>query len=152
MNNVEIPEIEWQQFCESFTRQHHGWRVSVRQIQMYVVVTAGGVLGQLPARAAEIAFPADAMVWTGIVAAAFLTFYSFIGFEDMVTLAEEVKDVRRTLPAAVVMGLLITIGLYVAVSTVAVLAVPPQALVAARTPLASVVASEGQGEPRPLAD
>ena len=28
----------------------------------------------------------------------FLAFYSFIGFEDMVNLAEEVRSVRRNLP------------------------------------------------------
>lgn len=36
--------------------------------------------------------------WLGVFAGAFLAFYAFIGLEDMVNMAEEVKDVRRTLP------------------------------------------------------
>jgi hypothetical protein len=32
MNDIRIPENEWQAFCESFTRQHHGWLVSVCQV------------------------------------------------------------------------------------------------------------------------
>jgi hypothetical protein len=33
MIDTEIPENQWQQFCESFTRQHHGWLVSICQIE-----------------------------------------------------------------------------------------------------------------------
>lgn len=32
MSDVPIPFGQWQQFCESFTRQHHGWLVSLKQI------------------------------------------------------------------------------------------------------------------------
>lgn len=32
MNEIEIPQRQWPQFCESFTLQHHGWLVSVRQL------------------------------------------------------------------------------------------------------------------------
>jgi hypothetical protein len=34
MDEIEIPEIQWQQFCEGFTRQHHGWLVSMRQLDV----------------------------------------------------------------------------------------------------------------------
>lgn len=29
MKGIEIPAIQWQEFCESFTRQHHGWLVNM---------------------------------------------------------------------------------------------------------------------------
>ena len=32
MSDIPIPEHQWQQFCASFTRQHHGWLVGVYQI------------------------------------------------------------------------------------------------------------------------
>ena len=32
MSDIRIPENEWQAFCESFSRQHHGWLVGVRQV------------------------------------------------------------------------------------------------------------------------
>ena len=39
----------------------------------------------------------------GVLGAAFLAFYAFIGFEDMVNVAEEVRDVRRNLPLAILL-------------------------------------------------
>ncbi|MFW6259131.1 MAG: APC family permease, partial [Halochromatium sp.] len=106
---------------------------------LYIVLSMGGVLGSLPAQASAILVPADLDVVAGLLGAAFLAFFAFIGFEDMVTVAEEVQDVRRALPAAVITSLLVTTALYVSVAsvaTVAVLAVPPAELAAADTPLA----------------
>jgi amino acid transporter len=112
---------------------------------LYILLSEGAVLGSLPAQASAILVPADLGAVAGIVGAAFLAFYAFIGFEDIVTVAEEVQDVRRALPAAVITSLLLTMALYISVATVAVLAVPPADLAAADTPLARVVAEQGQG-------
>ena len=32
MADIPIPETEWLSFCEQFTRQHHGWLVSLHQL------------------------------------------------------------------------------------------------------------------------
>src|SRR6056297_679156 len=48
----------------------------------------------------------EVATWIGILGAAFLAFYAFIGFEDMVNMAEEVHDVRRSMPRALVLSLL----------------------------------------------
>ncbi|NVK43239.1 MAG: DUF5335 family protein [Oceanospirillaceae bacterium] len=32
MADIPIPETEWQSFCEQFSRQHHGWLVSLHQL------------------------------------------------------------------------------------------------------------------------
>jgi len=48
-------------------------------------------------------------IWIGIFAGAFLAFYAFIGFEDMVNVAEEVKDPQRALPIAIVTSVILTV-------------------------------------------
>jgi amino acid transporter len=72
----------------------------------------------------------------GILLGAFLAFYAFIGFEDMVNVAEEVNEAQRTLPVAIVIVLILSTLLYIAVALVAVLAVPPAALAGQGAPLA----------------
>ncbi len=46
---------------------------------------------------------------------AFLAFYAFIGFEDMVNIAEEVKEPSKTYPKAIVLALAISTLLYILV-------------------------------------
>ena len=57
-----------------------------------------------------------------LMAGSVLTFFSFIGFEDMLNVAEEVKEPRRTMPRGIVLALLVATLLYigVAVTTVSV--------------------------------
>jgi amino acid transporter len=62
---------------------------------LYIVGTHLGVLSTLPAQTGAIPLPADLEAVAGILAAGFLAFCAFIGFEDMVTLAEEVRDAQR---------------------------------------------------------
>ena len=75
---------------------------------------------------------------TGVLLGAFLAFYAFIGFEDMVNVAEEVKQPRRTLPVAIILVLILTTLLYIVVALVAVLAVPPAELSGKGAPLAYI--------------
>ena len=73
--------------------------------------------------------------WTMIFSGVVLSFYAFIGFEDMVNVAEEVKDVTRNLPLAILLTLAITTLLYVLILLVAVLSVPPESLAQSKAPL-----------------
>jgi amino acid transporter len=93
-------------------------------------------LATLPARLPELVPPFEAGAWTGIAAGAFLAFYAFIGFEDMVNVAEEVKDPRRTMPRAILLALVVSSALYLLVATAAVLALPLEELVDTAAPLA----------------
>jgi amino acid transporter len=68
-----------------------------------------------------------------------LTFYSFIGFEDMINVIEEVKDPRRAFPKAVLLALAGVTVIYVAVSLSAVSAVPHSVLAQSKEPLVEVV-------------
>ncbi len=55
--------------------------------------------------------------WWGLYAGAFLAIYSFIGFGDMAQTAEETRDVKRTLPRAMILSLVIVFTFYLAVAT-----------------------------------
>ena len=68
-----------------------------------------------------------------------LTFYSFLGFEDAINVAEELKNPRRDMPLGLVMALALTVLLYMSVSVSAVSVMPWQELAQADAPLAAVV-------------
>jgi len=118
---------------------------------LFVVAVAGHHLADLPARLPEILPPAGLGEggWAGVGLGCLLAFYAFIGFEDMVNVAEEVVDVRRTLPRAIAITLAGTLILYGLLSLTAVLAVPPAELARSEAPLALVV-ERATGRP-PLA-
>lgn len=82
--------------------------------------------------------PGDIGAWLGVSAAGLLAFFAFLGFEDMVNLAEEVKNPERTLPWAIGLTLCIATALYFLVAAVAVLTVPLDALAASTAPLSLV--------------
>ncbi len=77
-------------------------------------------------------------VWSGIGFAAVLAFFAFIGFEDIVNMAEEVDNPSRTLPMAILISLAITSVLYALVALAAVRAVPVGQLAGSDSPLALV--------------
>lgn len=70
-----------------------------------------------------------------IFAGATLAFYAFIGFEDMVNVAEEVRDVETTMPRAIILTLLISTLIYLLLMLVAVLTISPEKLAESEAPL-----------------
>ncbi len=94
--------------------------------------------------------PLELGVWTGITFGAFLAFYAFIGFEDMVNVAEEVKNPRRTLPLAIYLALILAAFLYVLVALVAVLSLDVDSLAKSEAPLVDVVAAAGNTDAGPM--
>lgn len=74
----------------------------------------------------------------GLIGGGLIAFYAFIGFEDMVSVAEEVIDVRSNMPKAIIATLIITCLLYICVSFTAVFAVGPGELAKQSAPLAYV--------------
>jgi len=103
---------------------------------LYMLAVTGGALSDLPARLPELLPPLEAGAWQGILLGTFLAFYAFIGFEDMVNVAEEVKDPRRNLPRAIILSLAIVTLLYLLVALVAVLTLPLAELSATTAPFA----------------
>lgn len=122
--------------------------VVVTVLEVAALLYAFGVnaapLAELPSRWPEL-LPSGAggVGWLGVFGGAFLAFYAFIGFEDMVNIAEEVRDARRTLPRAILVSVVLTTVLYVAVSTAAVLSVPLERLAGSATPIAELVRDGG---------
>lgn len=105
---------------------------------LLIVASCGAGFAALPQRLAELAPPPDAQVWQGIFLGAFIAFYAFLGFEDMVNMAEEVQEPRRTLPRAIFLALGIATLLYLLVALAAVLTLPQAQLAASSAPLAEM--------------
>jgi amino acid transporter len=83
----------------------------------------------------------------GLIAGAFLAFYAFIGFEDMVNVAEEAKDPKRTMPIALLVALVASTILYLLVVIVSTTIVPPVELAESNAPLSLVFERSGVGNP-----
>jgi len=122
---------------------------SVLLAALFTLIEAGGLLVLIYAGFAHDSdiilrvpetFPpiAELGIWLGIANAGLLAVFAFIGFEDMVNVAEETKRPRITLPWAIFLTLAITTILYTLVTMVAVLAVPPAELAGSEAPLSLV--------------
>ena len=82
-------------------------------------------------------------LWQGIFMGIFLIFYAFIGFEDMVNIAQEVKDVKRTLPIAIISSISITFALYMLVSVAAIFSMDLETFASSKAPLAELAKQNG---------
>ncbi len=80
----------------------------------------------------------DSTIWLGIFSGAFLAFYAFIGFEDMVHVAEEVVEPEKNMPRAIILALVVSTLIYFLVALVAVFALPLQDLASSEAPLALI--------------
>jgi APA family basic amino acid/polyamine antiporter len=76
----------------------------------------------------------------GVMGAAALVFFAFIGFDEVITLAEETRDPTRTVPRALLLALGLSTALYIAVAVAAVSVLGAEALAASPRPLADVMA------------
>ena len=82
---------------------------------------------------------------SGILSAAALVFFAYLGFEDIVNIAEETKKPEKTIPRALIISVVITTFLYVLVALISVSLVDWRTLGLSNAPLASV-ASQVLGE------
>lgn len=77
--------------------------------------------------------------WGIVLQGAALAFFAFIGFEDMVNVAEEVESPRRTLPVAILIALLVAGSIYIVVVSIATSVVGSARLAESDAPLLEVV-------------
>ena len=103
---------------------------------LYILCIGGDALIELPSRLPEMIPPWKITSWAAVSSGVFLAFYAYIGFEDMVNVAEEVRDPQINMPRAIISCLLITSFLYIAVALVALLAMPLEELSGSHAPLA----------------
>lgn len=122
---------------------------SVLLAALFTIIEAGGLLVLIYAgfaddtnivlRFSETIPPvAELGIWLAIANAGLLAVFAFIGFEDMVNVAEETKRPGFTLPWAIIVTLVVTTILYTLVTMVAVLAVAPAELARSEAPLSLV--------------
>lgn len=92
-----------------------------------------------------IDYPAllKADTWQAIFAGAFIAFYAFIGFEDMVNVAEETKNPTRVIPLAILLALLGATILYLLVAFVTVFSLSATQLLQSKVPLAYIIQAQG---------
>lgn len=74
-----------------------------------------------------------------VLGAAALVFFAFIGFDEVITLAEETRDPSRTVPRALLLALGISTLLYVGVAIAAVSVLGAERLATSDRPLAAVL-------------
>lgn len=76
----------------------------------------------------------------GLLQASALVFFAYMGFEEVVKLAEETREPERVIPLALLIALAVTILLYILVSLAAVSVIGWEKLAASRAPFADVAA------------
>lgn len=109
---------------------------------IFIFLWASPSLATVPAHMGELVPAFAVRDWSGILLGAYLAFYSFVGFEDMVNIAEEVKEPSKTLPRAILLSLGMTAILYFGVTLVTVLSTSQQSLIESDSPLSSVFTGE----------
>lgn len=86
----------------------------------------------------------------GVVAASALAFYAYIGFEDIINVAEEVRQPERAFPKAIIVTVLVCGAIHAVVSIVALSVIPVATLTQADAPLVAVVQRAAPSVPSPL--
>ncbi|MGX7829727.1 APC family permease [Actinokineospora sp. 24-640] len=133
----------------------HGIKESLRANVVATVIEVGGLLLVVglgawiivrgdgdTGRLAEVGSPGE-NPFGAVLAGAVLAYYSFVGFETSVNLAEETKDPRRSFPRAL-FGALATAGaVYLLIGLVTSASVPTERLAESSGPLLEVVRAAG---------
>jgi basic amino acid/polyamine antiporter, APA family len=105
---------------------------------LWVIAVASPNLVNLNMLSLADTIPLTGLAWHGVFGGAFLAFFAFIGFEDMVNIAEEVKQPQRTIPRGIVIAFVVSTVLYVLVTLVSITTISPTLLAASDAPLADV--------------
>jgi amino acid transporter len=82
--------------------------------------------------------PGSGITLALVMQGAVLTFFSFIGFEDILNVSEEVKNPRKNVPFGLIGAMILATVIYMAVAITAVSVVPWHELAASKTPLMDV--------------
>lgn len=77
--------------------------------------------------------------WSGLMAGGALIFFSYIGFEDLVKMAEETKEPRKNMPKAVMISGIVVLLVYVSIAVSAVSVLDWEKLSNSSGPLAAVI-------------
>lgn len=100
-----------------------------------IAALAGGARGGVLHVGADLAGAG----WYGVAQSAGLLFFAFAGYARIATLAEEVRDPRRTIPRAIVTALLGTIVVYAVVGVTVLVCLGARGVAMTETPLVAAV-------------
>ena len=103
---------------------------------LIILYVAGDAFTLLPKKIPEMIPPMDGSIWAGIFMGSFIAFYAYLGFEDIVNVAEEAVKPRINIPIAIIISLFVTTIFYILISVVAILLVAPEKLALSSAPLA----------------
>lgn len=111
--------------------------------RVIVALAALQVLGLLGVVGVGVSSVGDVKLFVGegfggVLSAAALIFFAYIGFDEVITLSEETHNPKRTIPLALFLSLAISTALYVAVAVTAVSVLGPDELANSSRPLADV--------------
>jgi len=112
--------------------------ITVLEVGTLLVVAVAGLPEALESGRIWTALtpPASFPGWNGVMAGAFLAFFAFIGFENIVNMAEETREAKIVMPRAVILTLFVSVAIYVLIAAVAS-AYPDRAgLTGSKAPLA----------------
>lgn len=118
--------------------------ITVAEIGGLLIVLwfCGDSLLQVPEKLPQLFIPNSFAQISGVLFGAFLAFYAFIGFEDMVNVVEEVKKPEITMPKAIIWVVILSTTLYVLISLVATLTLPLDDLANSEAPLSDLLESK----------
>jgi len=102
---------------------------------LLLIIILGGQLEPLPAPTPTVL---DGSAMLSLLSGAVLAFYAYIGFEDMVNVAEEVQNPERAMPIAILSAIVISTLIYVGVAWVAIRITPLAALSESAAPMALI--------------
>ena len=120
----------------------------IEVLGLLLVIWAGKeTLVTIPTTLPTLMPGSDSGIWIGIMLGAFLAFFAFTGFEDMVTIAEEVKEPAKTLPAGIILSLVIATFLYSLVALVAIFTLDQATLAVSHAPLTDVIVATSDINP-----
>lgn len=114
---------------------------TVIEVTGLLLIVAAGIpyIGQVNLVDVQSIPNAGALTPTLVLSGAVLTFYSFVGFEDLINVSEEVIKPKRTVPLALMLAMLIASVIYMLVAIVAVSVMAPDKLAASKEPLVDVM-------------
>lgn len=113
-----------------------GWVQSVTTVLKVLPLSAIAVLGLFSVRSGNVAAAAAGIPLSvsGTTAAATLTLWALLGLESATIPADKVHDPSRTIPAATLLGTVITALICILACTTVLLLVPPQTLAQSNAP------------------
>ncbi len=114
---------------------------------LLVLWVAKSDLGHYAMNLGEYSPPMEGQAWAPIFLSAFIAFYAYIGFEDMVNIAEEVVEPERNMPRAIIVALIVTTLIYMLVAAACVAALPIDVLRNSEAPFADILRAKSQIPP-----